>query len=235
MHKYCNLLSATFDNFEEISVSTINNFFYKLQKIVSYEREVIGYEVLLDFVKAKRLHPDSIEMYTQAISDGSSLNFLLSSLLATKTSQLPAGSKLFINVERVNLCNKFILRKIVAASRMLRTMFEVDLVVEITERNSCGYCNSILQGMLFLKKNKIFLAVDDFDIYGDDFRKKEIDTGIYSYIKVVMPRSPAEAAVFNSFILTRSESVILEMVEDHDMISAFELKKIYGYQGFAYN
>ncbi|WP_429092750.1 hypothetical protein [Aeromonas veronii] len=234
MLRHCHLLGEpTNINSDHLVISTLTTFQYRLQKIVSIDGELLGFEVLLDFVAAQRELDNGMLQYTQAINDGRALDNLLNCLL-TKKSKINAV-KLFINVERMNLCNKMLLRKIVAAARHLYVNYDIELVVEITERNQCGYCADILHGLVFLKKNKVTLAADDYDIYGKDFRIKEINVGLYDYIKVVMPTTPAEATVLNAFVSGRTEKVILEMVEDHQLIRSFQLSpKLYAYQGFAY-
>ncbi|HEH9404375.1 TPA: hypothetical protein SIA26_004580 [Aeromonas bestiarum] len=208
-------------------------FYYKLQKVVSYEQDVIGYEVLLDFEKAQALISDGLMLYTKAINDGSALDYLLSMLMKDNFSFF--STKIFINVERINLCNETLLRKINLAAKNLLKTNQVELVVEITERNPCGYCVDIMYGLVYLTRCKVLLAVDDFDIYGDDFRKKEINIGLYDFIKIIMPKSTAEAIVFNQFVSTRNEKIIVEMVEVHNHLEQWELNVVYGYQGFAYS
>lgn len=218
---------------DDLIISTVSEFFFKMQKIVTFGGDVIGYEILLDFQKAQQEMKDGVLVYTQAINDGRSLDYLLNIMLTKKPTV--SGKKMFINVERMNLCNKMLLRKIVATARHLQTKYDIDLVVEITERNPCGYCVNVMHGLLYLKKSHVSLAADDFDIYRGDFREKEIDTGLYDFIKVDMPKSQLEAVRLNEFIHKRNENIIVEMVENHEKIMFFGVSgRVYGYQGFAY-
>lgn len=234
MLRNCRLLneSPTY-NSDKIIISTLNQFYYRLQKIVSLQGENIGVEVLLDFQRAQNEMSDGLLQYTQAINDGRSLDFLLNILLTKEPKSF--AKRIFINVERMNLCNKVLLRKIAAAARRLYVDYDLELVVEITERNPCGYCADILHGLVFLKNNKISLAADDFDVYGGDFRSKEVGIGLYDYIKVCMPTSIEQAKMLNEFIRLRKEKVIIEMVERHEeIINLGVSNRAFGYQGFAY-
>lgn len=92
-----------------------------------------------------------------------------------------------------------------------------------------------MDGLVYMKRNGILLAADDFDIYGDDFREKEVGMGLYEFIKVIMPKSTIEATIFNHFASEISGEIILEMVEDHHQLGKWNLAPVYGYQGFAYS
>lgn len=237
MLRQCRLLQV--DDFpfnideKDLILTSETVFHYRLQKIVSYQQHVIGYEVLLDFSKAHLGMQDGLVQYTKAINDGSALDYLLSKLINGDLKIF--STRLFINVERMNLCNKILLRKINLAAKKLLQTNQVEMVVEITERNPCGYCVDIMHGLVYLKRSNVLIAVDDFDIYGDDFRKKEVNIGLYNFIKVIMPKSSVEAAIFNDFVSGRHEKIILEMVEEHYHIEQWKLCVAYGYQGFAYN
>ncbi len=221
-----------FDENKPISTSK-TEFFYRLQKIVSYQQSVIGYEILLDFSKAQSLMPDGLIKYTEAMNDGRTLNYLLSKLISEKIKIF--RKKIFINVERVNLRDKMLLRKInLAAKKLLRTN-QIQLIVEITERNPCPNCIDIIYGLVYLKNCNVLLAVDDFDIYAGDFRQDELNIGMYDFIKIIMPKSAAEAITFNDFLSNRNEKIILEMVEEHHRLAQWNLHIAYGYQGFAYS
>lgn len=225
-----NSLSSTFS--DDLIISTSTFFHYRLQKIVARDESVLGYEVLLDFSKADCDLDNPSHQYYKAINDGRALDYLLNSLLTKPL--IFFSKKIFINVERINLCNKFLMRKLVAASKALFINNDVELVVEITERNQCGSCNDIIQGLAFLKRNTVSLAADDFDVYNGDFRDKEVLMGLYNYVKVIMPTSPLEASTLNSFITSRKEEVIIEMVEDVNLLNTLKIKSVYGYQGYAY-
>lgn len=231
--KNCHLfdsLSTTFS--DDHIISTLNRFHYRLQKIVTEDKRVIGYEVLLNFAKADCDSKKTYHQYNNAINDGRALDYLLNHLL-TKPLMI-FSKKIFINVERMNLCNKFLMRKLVAVSNLLFLNNDIELVVEITERNQCGSCNEIHKGLTFLKRNVVSLAADDFDIYNGDFRDNEIRMGLYNYIKVIMPTSPSEVSKLNSFITITKEKIIIEMVEDYYILKSLNIKSVYGYQGYAY-
>lgn len=235
MLRHCQLLNGTSSfHSDEILISTLDKFYYRMQRIVSLQGDTIGVEVLLDFQRAQGEIGNGIIEYTRAINDGRSLDFLLNALL--KKTLAYSQKKIFINVERMNLCNKVLLRKIATTSRKLYVENDTELVVEITERNPCGYCADILHGLVFLKKNKVYLAVDDFDLYHGDFRNKEVDIGLYDYIKVNIPESIEQARKLNEFVSSRKEKIIIEMVDEHNKIRKLGISNnVFGYQGFAYN
>ncbi len=237
MSRQCRLLQPIHQQLQldeaQLILSTATSFFYKLQKIVSCKGEIIGHEVLLDFKKAKKYVPEGLVQYKKAINDGTALDHLLSRFLNQELSIF--DTKVFINVERMNLCNKILLRKINFVAKNIFRSNNVELVVEITERNPCGFCINIMDGLAYMKRNGILLAADDFDIYGDDFRGKEVGMGLYDFIKVIMPKSTIEATIFNHFVSERRGEVILEMVEDHHQLGKWNLAPVYGYQGFAYS
>lgn len=231
--KSCRLFDSLSPVFSDDQIiSTSNHFHFRLQKIVAGDESVLGYEVLLDFSKVDSDAEQLSHPYYKAINDGRALDYLLNSILTRPLMFF--SKKIFINVERMNLCNKFLMRKLVAASNTLFLKNDVELVVEITERNQCGNCNDIVQGLNFLKMNTVSLAADDFDVYNGDFRNKEVLMGLYDYVKVIMPSSFLEASMLNSFIMSRKESVIIEMVEDVNRLKNLNVESVYGYQGYAY-
>lgn len=208
-------------------------FYYKLQKIVSCDNSLIGYEVLLDFSKAKNCIPNKLTTYYESIDNGTALEYLLYTLL--NNQQFLFNTKLFINVERRELCNIFNLIAIIAVSKKLLEMNAIELVVEVTERKSIDSdAVYVISSLNYLKSHNISLAVDDFDIYNDDFRFNEVNLCTYDIIKIRIPQSVDEAIIFNGFVSERKEKIILELVEDRFVIEQFGLTSVYGYQGFAY-
>lgn len=206
------------------------DFHHHFQKIVLHDGNIIGYEILLDFPKARENITNGFTLYSKALDDGSALDCLLDKLLECDTV-LP-GKKLFINVERIEICKDYYLRKVVTTAKHLHMYCDVQLVVEVTERNSQLFC---IKGLTYLKESSVALAIDDFDIYNHDVRIDELNTGLYDYIKLVMPKSPAEGIILNEFVEARNEKIILEMVEDKYLLRAFNISmNIHAYQGYAY-
>ncbi|WP_421204630.1 hypothetical protein [Aeromonas enteropelogenes] len=205
----------------------------KAQKIISMKNmECLGYEVLLNF------NPDFISSlggHDKYILNGCALEHTLNYLHKTPKKD-SYGKKIFINVDRSNLCNKIFLRKIVALSNTLYHKYDIELVIEITERNLCGFCSSISEGMLFLVQNKISLAADDFDIYNGDFRDSEVNIGMYRYIKIEAPTTATGIAVLNKYIKNnKHRNIILERVEHHHQLEYIYTDKIFAYQGYLFD
>lgn len=208
--------------------SSLTYYEVKFEKIVSWHGDLLGYEILLDFDFARR--KGLLEDYKKGILDMSVIEYTLSRLV--RSSMVFNPKRLFVNMERSHLCNPHLLRKAVLVSRQL-FLNNVELVLEITERNPCLNCPRILKGLLFLKREGVSLAIDDYNIYDDDFRAPEVLAGLYNYIKIEMPMNELEQRSFNSFSLQLAPScgkVILERVELLDDVK--QLVRPFGLQGY---
>jgi c-di-GMP-related signal transduction protein len=77
----------------------------------------------------------------------------------------------------------------------------------------------------------VALAIDDFDIYGSDFRMSEVLAGMYDYIKIEMPINESQRELFNRFSIDfKIGKIILEKVEDIEEVN--DLVKPFALQGF---
>ncbi|WP_421224192.1 EAL domain-containing protein [Aeromonas enteropelogenes] len=205
----------------------------KTQKIISMkDMECVGYEVLLNLSPA---FISSLGAHDKFILNGCALEHTLNFLHRTPKSK-SYGKKIFINIDRSNLCNKIFLRKIVALFNSLHQRYNIELVIEITERNICGFCLSIAEGMSFLVKNGVSLAVDDFDIYSGDFRCLEVDLDMYKYIKIEVPKTEEEYSLLDSFINDNKKGrIVIERIESQEQLNNINVQEIYACQGYFFH
>ncbi|WP_080755627.1 EAL domain-containing protein [Aeromonas hydrophila] len=230
----CMVLSESISDKSLLSWNKIN-FSLKIQNIVSpFTDDVIGGEILIDFndeITSEFMSYDSSNIY---FMNGSALEYTLS-YLYNQTYSLLNGRKIFVNVERMNLCNSIVLRKILSLSRKMSQGYNIELIIETTERNVCGACPRILTGLDFLRDKKISLAMDDYNIYNGDFRCNEINSGFYNYIKLEAPQTKHEINVLNKFIKSTHQNIIIEKIEDKDILERIDMKNVYGLQGYAFD
>lgn len=208
--------------------SLLTYYEVKFEKIISWHGDLLGYEILLDFDFARR--KGLLENYKKGILDMSVIQYTLSRLANSSVVFNP--QRLFVNMERSHLCNPHLLHKVVLVSRQL-FLNNVELVLEITESNPCLNCPRISKGLLFLKREGVSLAVDDYNIYDGDFRAPEVLAGIYDYIKIEMPINEREQRCFNLFSLQLEplcRKIILERVECIEDVKT--LVRPFGLQGY---
>ncbi|WP_421194594.1 hypothetical protein [Aeromonas enteropelogenes] len=209
------------------------NLNLKVQKIVSssytFTREIIGYEILLDFSS-----PPGVDVSYLYFINGQVLDYTLNYLYKMDSSVFK-GKTIFINVDRTNLCNKITLKKIALLSSHLIKINKITLVVEITERNLCGKCIQIADGLAFLKNENVKLAIDDYDIYKGDFRTHELIDDIYEYIKIDAPQTELDCKTLNDFITHRNEKIIIERIENNYQLREINTTLIYGLQGYLFD
>lgn len=198
--------------------------------IADKQKNIIGVELLLDF---NFLYEKGIS-YNEAneiIYQGEAAHG------AIDCAPLIAGKEvIFINLERSNLCDMKILRRVVTLSDRLR-FAGVQLVVEITERNYCGRCSRIVQGLTYLKSSNVKLACDDYNFIGYELGVN--DAGLllfYDYIKLELPVGDADFNRMSEFIeyYGSEKKIILERVEANEQLNNVNFEKVWGLQGFAY-
>lgn len=209
---------------------------FKSQGIYSPQQKLenIGMEILVDFERSNINTQWNIEMILSEASE-----VLVSKVrrnLSSKQISNWHNKYIFINLERSNLCNLSLIDHLTTLSQHLR-MQHINLVIEITERNPCGECNSVKAGLEHLHHAGLKLAVDDFELYKGDFRTHEIDQHHFDYIKVDMPRTDVELTLLESFIQTRSEHIIVERIENKEQLKKLEnlSGEIWGYQGYLFD
>ncbi|MHA2799752.1 EAL domain-containing protein [Vibrio harveyi] len=214
---------------------------YKFQEIRSLsENVIIGFEFLINASKLSK--EDSIMVMTEKISEPKFVTNLINTisfhvdngnLKNTKYS----GKKFFINIERNNICDKYLLGELGRLSKNLGDI-NIELIIEITERNFCGECKKVKEGLDSLSIMGIPLAADDYDIYNGDFRDIEIVNGTYSYIKVKAPQTHVEKEKiiqFSSKLKKRKEKLIVENVETLTDLNILEAIRPFGVQGFLFH
>ncbi|HGY9608048.1 diguanylate phosphodiesterase [Vibrio harveyi] len=207
---------------------------YKLQEIVDVKNRVLGYEVLLDPLNLPK--QEIKDLYNREIQYPHMSRALISRLehYTHQHTNDFFGKYVFINLERSNLCDKYLLCDIVILRNTLETL-KADLVIEVTERNTCQRCPEIQKGFDFLKKQNVLLAVDDYDL-DFDFREQEVLGGLYQFIKVEhSTKQDYYDRVFELSKKTRAK-LIIERVEtplERMQITQSNIP-VWGLQGFLY-
>lgn len=209
---------------------------FKSQGIYSpiLERQNIGIEILVDFEKSNINARSNIDMILSEASE-----ILVSKIIRSLRSK-PTGNwhnkYIFINLERSNLCNILLIKRLATLSQHFSSL-GINLVIEITERNPCGECHSVRVGLDNLYHEGLTLAVDDFELYKGDFRASEINKHHFDYIKVDMPRTNIELRLLESFIQNRPEHIIVERIENKRQLKELEKLsgQIWGYQGYLFD
>ncbi|EEZ00029.1 diguanylate phosphodiesterase [Vibrio sp. RC586] len=229
----CKLIFELAENLGNIEFSDIK---YKLQNIVEPETGyTIGYEILIDGANLSETEKSNI--YNKQIKHPNAVRSLLNTiqLAIENNKQLPKmleNKKLFINLERSNLCDYFLLSELKAFSNLLKEQ-STELIIEITERNSCQSCKRLSDGLLLLNVLDIPLAADDYDIYTSDFREHEYKSGVYDYIKIRVPKTCQEKRKLAQFFDSiENEKVIIENVETDDQYQFAKSLTPFALQGF---
>ncbi|KIF51629.1 EAL domain-containing protein [Vibrio owensii] len=228
----CFLIEDYLNKSNGISLIDIN---YKLQEIVDIKGNNLGFEVLIDPRTLSRQAAE--EVYSTEIKYPHMSRALVARLdrYINRYSDDFKGKHLFINLERSNLCDKYLLCDIVILKKSLEEL-KANLVVEITERNSCKSCSEIRKGFEFLQKQKVMLAADDYDL-DSDFREKELLSGFYQFLKV---EHSTEADHYSKVIelskKTRTK-LIIERVETKAARKKIMKNDVtfWGLQGFLYS
>lgn len=228
----CFLIEDYLNKSNGISLIDIN---YKLQEIVDIKGNNLGFEVLIDPRTLSKQAAE--EVYSTEIKYPHMSRALVARLdrYINRYSDDFKGKHLFINLERSNLCDKYLLCDIVILKKSLEEL-KANLVVEITERNSCKSCSEIRKGFEFLQKQKVMLAADDYDL-DSDFREKELLSGFYQFLKV---EHSTEADHYSKVIelskKTRTK-LIIERVETKAARKQIIKNDVtfWGLQGFLYS
>ncbi|MFM2667472.1 EAL domain-containing protein [Vibrio mediterranei] len=212
---------------------------YYKQGIFNLTGKQIGFEILIDKLRTRKtllgpyVHPD--------LAFSSAAKHFVSRLIGNIRCQnqfIKKKDLIFINIERSNLCDIELISRLVELDSVLQSI-EASLVIEITERNRCGQCKRISEGIEDLLKRGLSLAIDDYDIYESDFRDKEVLLGLYQFIKVRAPKTKSEITKLFKFLSINEvkQKVIIEMIEDPNQINVIRGKGhlIYGLQGYAFD
>lgn len=195
-----------------------------------YTNCMLGSEILVDFSKSAHLGT-SEEALDTLILLGNAANKSLD-----YASTFIKSSLLFVNMERSNLCDIKVLKRIIDISKKLASL-GVELVIEITERDFCSSCTRVIEGLSYLKMEKVSLARDDFDYMNLDFKSAGSELKLYyDYVKVEMPLNKAEYSYFNDFLAThyQSKKIVIERIENKTQLKSLDIDKIWGLQGFLF-
>lgn len=208
---------------------------YKYQRIFNAKNEVVGIEVLIDHSRSNSLSM-GLFIHSDPIFSSSTL-YLLERLFSSLDKDLSEyrnnGAKVFINIERSNLCDIKIIAMAIKCHRKAKELGVV-IVLEVTERNHCYSCKNIEEGLRTLRESGVNIAIDDYDIYNGDYRREEISQGYYNYIKVEAPTNINQHDKLIEFLETSKCKVILEKIESNDCIENMK-HLLWGMQGFAYH
>ncbi|WP_404972203.1 diguanylate phosphodiesterase [Vibrio campbellii] len=228
----CFLIEDYLNKNNRINLSDIN---YKLQEIVDENGTNLGYEVLIEPINlSKKIANDVYKREIKFPHLSRALVTRLERYISRHMSDF-AGKHLFINLERSNLCDKYLLCDLVMLKNALEAL-NAHLVIEITERSACKDCNSIRKGFEFLQSHKVLLAVDDYDL-NTDFREQELLSGFYQFMKI--EHSAKDNYYSRAIELSKKTrtKLIIERVESHLERSNIALNQVpfWGLQGFLYN
>lgn len=210
---------------------------YKIQKIFSLSGLYVGGEVLIDRVRTKSTPIKSSHDGLMFASLTKDLVERLNSVISTEAFGLGfKGGFIFVNIERSNLCDVNLIEMI---NRLNKNTLNAgfNLVIEITERNICGDCKEIIGGLERLKSKGILVAVDDYNLYDNDFRMCELDDGLYDIVKIRAPYNYSEFIILKEFIRVRREKVVIEMVETKEIFNEIKSMSqfVWGVQGFYFD
>ncbi|MEZ9548919.1 MULTISPECIES: hypothetical protein [Vibrio] len=216
-------LQFKYQNIFSTKVTRVNN-------IVGREELIIGAELLIDFNVLLGHGAEYAEM-DDIVCMGEAAHGAIDN-----APQITGKEIIFINLERSNLCDVKILRRIVTLNERLN-LAGVKLVVEITERNNCGRCCRIVQGLSYLKSCDIKLASDDYNFIGHKLDVYDTELLLfYDYIKLEMPVGEADINRMNEFIeyYGTEKKIVLEKIERNEQLYNVSLDNVWGLQGFAY-
>ncbi|HAS6289006.1 hypothetical protein BST55_14455 [Vibrio vulnificus] len=213
-----------------------HNISYKIQEMINLEGENIGYEVLIDAEGLSIIKAD--EIYNKSLMFPHSTQRLIRRLerYINENENDFYGKTLFINLERSHLCDKFLLCDIVILSRKSARK-NVNIVIEMTERNICGSCPEVEIGINFLSKNKVLLALDDYELDKCDFRHKELEYDFYNFIKVDFSSLFNHINKLNNLIKNYNLNLIVEHIEtesERKWVLQYA-PKTWAMQGYLYN
>ncbi|WP_367986680.1 EAL domain-containing protein [Vibrio sp. NTOU-M3] len=212
-----------------ISYSFGDNFYY--QNLFNSNKENFACEILIDFKSYKREYCDFYEVIRSGKVIYSIFDILKSSL-----EKFP--KKIFINVERHNLCDFNIRNCLFDMHKFLENNGHI-LVVEITERNECMGCGAVEAEMRKMTEWGIIFAIDD--VVGiDDPRliTKEVDC--YTYAKVEAPSLSSRMSL-DKFIKQveickqKGLEIIVEKVETYQQLNLLKSLNLTYFQGYYFH
>ncbi len=155
-----------------------------LVKIIGKDGLILGYEFSINSNNIKK--PVKGNIYHLELLFPQSTRKLLTQIEGLgKNLRLFEGLFIFFNLERTNLCDKFLMCEIILLKEKL-SVYGVSLVVVITEHIHCKPCYDVTYGLDLLKMNNVLLAADEKGIR-NQYQSQlslELDNNYYSFIKV---------------------------------------------------
>lgn len=228
------LNSKTYSNIYDNKIDLRFKFqsIFDAKSIMEYKHTniLLGAEILVDFHKSACLGSTE-EVLEKLVSLGNAAHKSLD-----YASTFLNSSLVFVNMERSNLCDVKILKRICDLSKRL-SILGVELVIEITERDFCFSCTRIMEGLSYLKMEKVLLASDDFDYINNDFKEPGSELNLfYDYVKVEVPLNIENKECFDDFVNThyQSKKIIIERIENINQLQSLDTNKIWGLQGFLF-
>ncbi len=218
------------------NIASKHNLSYKIQEINNLNGESIGYEVLINAEGLSVKQAD--EIYNKSLMFPHSTQRLIRRLerYIEENNKDLSGKSLFINLERSHLCDRFLLCDIVILSQKAAHK-NVDIIIELTERNNCGECSEIKSAIEFLNRNKVLLALDDYELDEDDFRRSELDSYAYSFIKINFTMLHNNQEQLEELLKKYNLKLIVEYIEEEenrDWVTK-NIPETWALQGYLYN
>lgn len=220
----------------KISATSIyNKLGYKTQQIRNVHGELIGHEFLLSLDKLTHLEIEYF--FKRLIIDTYSTKVMVRTIYENIKNLKFINDYIFINMERSHLCDNHLISEIIKLNFILKK-HKSNLVVEITERDHCGSCVRIIEGIKYLSASGIMLAIDDYDIYKDDLSNFLFSKDVKDLFDIVKINIPEQYLLptFNKFISKCDKRIIVEMVETREQLEQIENRNdIWGIQGYIYD
>uniref|UniRef100_Q0HR83 Diguanylate phosphodiesterase n=1 Tax=Shewanella sp. (strain MR-7) TaxID=60481 RepID=Q0HR83_SHESR len=205
-----------------------NIFMASRKALTNPQDTILGAELLIDF---SRMNHAGVchDILDKIVRFGQAANKALD-----YTKVLSRKSRVFINIERCNLCDIRLLNRIAHISDEL-FLQDIVLVVEITERNFCGRCLRIVEGLSYLKGRGVSLAIDDYDYHNwsPEIHSVELEL-FFDYIKLEYPSTAKGKLKFDQFIkfYSNTKRLVVERVSERTQLESLDCEKIWGIQGF---
>ncbi len=205
--------------------------YYKAQKIMSLNGNMIGVEILMDPKKTdNKKYENILKDYRYTLS---LVSRIINALKYNKKLRRSSyGISLFINVEFEHL--KYIkLLTLIIKLQLDCIKYGSRLVIEITERQPKNITNAHFNALKMLREMQVLIAVDDFDIKCD-YRYDLLNSGYFDIIKIEWVSDKAfDIELFLSEF--RNYRVVIEKVEDIRMLDVIHKpNEIWGVQGFCF-
>ncbi len=213
---------------------------FKFQKIMNSRLDFFGMEILIDSENCNQL--DHEYLYKTAVLDKKFYLYQLASIIEWFlkgeffSSMHVKKGYVFVNLERSVFCDQEVIQMLIELSDIIRR-FNFNLVVEVTERKICINCMSVTNTIEELKKRNIYIALDDFNYLGNDFRMRELLSGVYDFVKLDCPRNLEEIEALESLYscYLNKYNLIFEKIETISDLELLSNIHCFAYQGFLFH